>query len=414
MIKTIKSVRTNPKKRRVDNFLKESCMPINLIASSNGVFDGYGLKKTSYKTPTEVQIVKMFKAGGRIFSLCEDGSLYESKSSRVEFIGEVYNIDASILEIKVNGRSDILVARDVDVFTLNGYASFDEFPQTNAITYHNGRYYMADYYNVYITGLYNVSNSTSNFNIETKIWLDEKSGKILGFCPRLDGVIAVCEKAVYKIVLAEQVSNYKVQKINFDSVNAVDRTFAFDGETCVFINGGKLTKLVGDSLVEKASILDRISYKNAGIAKLDNGKYYYPITVTDKGKYLFVYDFASEKETLVSLKDDGFAWGEMVVQDGAIYTLNDAVLCNNQRNLIFNTMDFDDCDYKTLCGVSCFIDGDATLKIKSTESEKTYPLYSGYNSLVFNLSSRTFTFEISSDSKLSISDFAVKYRLKGE
>ena len=104
----------------------------------------------------------------------------------------------------------------------------------------------------------------------------------------------------------------------------------------------------------------------------------------------------------------------MVVQDGAIYTLNDAVLCKNQRNLIFNTMDFDDCDYKTLCGVSCFIDGDATLKIKSTESEKTYPLYSGYNSLIFNLSSRKFTFEISSNSKLSISDFAVKYRLKGE
>ena len=413
MIKKIKSVRTNRKKHRVDDFLKAISMPINLIAKKDGVFDGYGLNKTVYKAPTETQIARLFKVGDRIFSLCKDGSLYESRTSRVDFVGEIYNIDASMLEINVNGESDILVARDEDVYTLNGYADFDNFPRSNAILYHDGRYFIANHNKVYITGLYDILNANSNFNIVAQLWFND-SGKILGFCPRSDEIIAVCEHAVYKITTSNDVSYYKAQELNLDKIDALDRTFAFDNGSCVFINDKKLAKLTGDKLVEKDTILDGLTYKLFGVAEYVDGRYYFPILINSKKRYLFVYDFTNDTQTLVSLKDNGFAWGNMVVQDGAIYTLANNTLCKNTRNLILNAIDFDDCNHKTLSGISCEIDGDATLKISGDFGEKTYSLYTGHNSLVLNLSSRSFIIELISSNALTIKDFALEYRLKGE
>ncbi|MBE5753716.1 MAG: hypothetical protein E7340_00065 [Clostridiales bacterium] len=413
MIKKIKSVRTNRKKHRVDNFLKAISMPVNLIVKKDGVFDGYGLKKTVYKAPTDIQVIRLFKVGEKFFSLCKNGSLYESRTSRVDLVGEIYNMDASILEINVNGQSDILVARNENVYTLNGYGDFKNFPRSNAILFHNGRYFIANYNKVYITGLYDILNSNSNFNIVAQLALNN-SGKILGFCPRGDEIIAVCENAIYKITTSDDVAYYKAEELNIDKIVAIDRTFAFDNGSCVFLNDQKLAKLTGDKLVEKNTILDVITYKFFGIGEYIDGRYYLPIMINSKDRYLFVYDFANGAQTLVSLKENGFAWGNMVVQDGAIYTLANNTLCQNERNLTLSAIDFDDCDYKTLSGVSCEIDGDATLKISGDFGVKTYSLYTGRNSLVINLSSRAFVVELTSSNPLKIKDFALEYRLKGE
>ncbi len=414
MIKRIKSVPIKCRNYRVNNFLRETLIPQNMVVKKDCVLDGCGLKKTNYKAPTESQIVKMYKVENRIFCLCEDGMLYESKTNRCEYICEVYNIDASMLSITVNSESDIIVAKDDGVFSLNGNAGFDDFPVSNCITYYNGRYFIADYNNIYITELYNMKTLSSNFKIGAQIWLDETSGKVLGFCPCENYVIVVCEKAVYKIVFEKEKENYKIQKMNYGCVNAVDRTFSFENGVCVFINNGKLTKLVGDNLVEKDSVLDGITYTNAGIAKFENGKYYYPITIAEKGKFVFVYDFSSDAQTLFSLKDDGFAWGDMVVQDGLIYTISDKVYCKNERNLVFKPIDFDDCDYKTLSGVGVNISGQASLKITGDFGVKTYPLKAGYNSLVLNLISKVFTVEIVTLARSNLYDLTLEYRLKGE
>lgn len=412
MIRRIKSVPSKRRKYKIENFLASCNLPVNVSVSKNCIESGLGCVKKQAILP-DGDIIDFFIVNDSLYIQLSDGNLYACTADSATSIKSVGTQKVFAYPISISGEKRVLFCGDFDAFSDNG-KTFSKLPRVEVSTFFGGRYFLSDKTALYYTALFDFAKNSTNLNIEGKIWFDDDSGQVLGLYSEDNGVYVFCEHAIYFISEASNGLDFKLDKLEIAGIDLLEVSFAADGENCIFINKGKINLFKNGKVFERESILDGKTFEIQGDPTLEKGKYFLPLRLFGQKKYIYIYDIVEEKESLFELPNESIAKGKFYLYNGQLNFVSEELENSDEKRCVLASIDFNDCKVKTLSGINIISASDCNLEVSGDFGVKSYSLSSGYNALLTNLKSRTFTLEFVSPDYLGVKSLSLEYKLKGE
>lgn len=256
---------------------------------------------------------------------------------------------------------------------------------------------------VHFSALFSYSDFNYADNGAGKIKLDSSDGQIKGLKAHCGNLCVITEKAVYKIALVDESTEFTVERQNLPYLKVKSDTVVKIGDKIYFISDDKLC-----CFNQNIEYIDsEINYKEISTKGYANGKRY--IVASDKN--LFYHDTLTGEEGYLDMEYCTLC-GDYFIHnlDLCVYKIDFSTpdsICLGYENL-------DTARVKTLYSFSATCDSACKVTFYGDFGKKTYTLKAGYNYRNLNLVCVSAKITIDGLNGGGVDKIKIRYSIKGD
>ncbi|MBO7344564.1 MAG: hypothetical protein J6U92_01325 [Clostridia bacterium] len=412
-MKGIGNINQKLKTFEFDEYFNVTANTENVLLSKGQLSKSFMFKTLDKALPENVSYLKGYYVGGRYFTYCSDGVLYECLQDATNYISQFTKTPCA-LSFNVMGKDKIIFADQTEraiILDGNNVSSINFMPSDFIISY-GGRIFTAYKNCVSFTKLYDFGDQNFDFSKEGVLYLPESAGEIVGVFSVDDKIYLFTKKHLFCLSGAGESIDFKLYEVETENFSLEGFVVDSCEDGFLLVTDKRLGKLKDGKITFYNTLLDLSDFTSIRLSYYSNRC----VVTIAKGlkRYLFVYDFDTGEQSLLTISNtDYFGENGLFFHDEFI---NVAVL--GKRGAILGTnrfwdsvdLDFNGSNNKSIREIRILSKATATLTVSGDFGSCNYKLKAGYNYIKCNLPSRYYKFKIALNGfELGISEFKIKY-----